>query len=172
MANNRVILDQLYNRKRVRITPKDYLKRCRLYIMLHLMVIAIALFLLLSAIGVTFLSLGISGVIIASSIGLCYLFLKRTKSVAVKGDTLILNSINKQSCVTSLRSIKEVNTNTVLGLHLTRLDYKLDGVNRSTLVVNRSWAVPSTPEQLIKKAIQLSKRKKANHKPGSVLTQA
>lgn len=168
MAPIRVVVDRLYNRKRVSVTPRNYLKRCKLFMLLHFVFMSAVIGLLFWILGITVLSIAITLAIAFISISSFAYFAKKTKSVAVKGDTLILNSFDKRSCVTSLRSIKNVHTSSLLGIQLTRLNYKLDGLTRSTVVINRSWAVPSTPEQLIKKAIQLSKKKKANHKPGSV----
>jgi len=169
MVQERVVIERLLNRKRVDITPLNYLKRCKRQMFVHVLVFLSAIAAILLQFGVTFISLGVSAGLLFSLAMIFLYFLKRTKSVAVKGDTLILNSFNKRSCVTSLRSIKNVNTHSFLGIQWTRMCYKLDGVTRSAFFINRSWAVVSTPEQLIKKAIQLSKKKKkANHKPDSV----
>lgn len=168
MIPSRVVIDRLYNRKRVDITPQNYLPRFKRHIALTLILSTLITALFLFQYGIDFITLGLSiGFFVLTMVVAVY-FKKRTKSVAVKGDTLILNSFNKQSCVTSLRSIKKVHTNTFMGVQWTQMSYNLDGVTRSMIMINRSWAVSSTPEKLIKKAIQLSKRKKANHKPGPV----
>ena len=168
MIPNRVVIDRLYNRKRVDITPRNYLPRFRRHIFLTLVFTSLITTLFLYLFNINFLTLGISIGFFVSAVAFIVYCQKHTKSVAVKGDSLILNSFKKQSCVTSLRSIKAIHTNTFLGIHWTQMSYNLDGVTRYMIVINRSWAVSSTPEKLVKKAIQLSKRKKANHKPGPV----
>jgi hypothetical protein len=48
------------------------------------------------------------------------------------------------------------------------LSYNLDGKDRKTYIFTGKTAFSYTPEKLLKKAIELSKKQKANHKPGPV----
>ncbi len=160
MVQARMAVERLTNRKRVDITPLNYLQRCAISMIVQVfLALAIATWVVYS-IGLTFVTLGVSAAILISAVAFCLYFRKQTKSVAVKGDTLILNSYDKRSLVTSLRSVKSVRTVNILGVHFTRLKYKLDGVTRKALLLNRSWAVPSTPEHLIRKAIELSNKER------------
>lgn len=161
---SRATVALLLERKRVEITPLNYLQRCRVHMSVQLLLTVLASTAMIYAMGMNFLSVGIgAGLLIFAILSSIY-FRKHTKSLAVKGDALILNSFNRRSLVTSLRSVRNIRTRQILGLHITRLDYNLDGRNRSTLVVNRSWAVTSTPERLLKKAIALSNERRKKGK--------
>ena len=70
--------------------------------------------------------------------------------------------------MTSVRSVRDINTKSILGVQWTTIKYKLDGIKRSTFFINAKWAVSDTPEEVVRKAIDLSTKKKANHKLGSV----
>lgn len=157
---SRATVALLLERKRVEITPSNYLQRCRKHMSVQLLLTLLASAATIYLMGLSFISLGISATLLIFTILSSMYFRRHTKSLAVKGDALILNSFNRRSLVTSLRSVRKIRTRNVLGLHITRLDYNLDGRNRSTLVVNRSWAVPSTPERLLKKAIALSNKER------------
>lgn len=169
MLNEQSIMDRLAEKNRVDVTPKNYFKS----INTCLIILAIVL---ISVVGsglyvaeITFLNLAIAGFLIVFFGFLGYRFKRNTNSIAIKGDTLILNAPGRPSCVTSIRAISNVQTNSVLGLQMTKLRYNLDGRTRSIKVINRASSVVYSPEQLLKKAMELSKKQKANHKPGSVL---
>ena len=49
-----------------------------------------------------------------------------------------------------------------------RLDYNLDGMQNSVLIVCSNFNKADSPDKLLKEAIDWSKKRKANHKPGSV----
>lgn len=156
----RTTVERLVNRKRVDITPMNYLRRFSIHLTIYVLLSLGISGAIIVTQGLTYPALFSSVALSLSSIALWTFFRSRTKSVAVKGDTLILNSYHNHSLVTSLRSIKDVHTTRIPGVHITRLNFKLDGVNRSALVINRSWAVPSTPERMIRKAIALSKKER------------
>ena len=169
MQEKRYLLNRLINRKRVGISPKNYLKKLRNITFIFLGITALSFTLNFYLNGLTYT--GLIGCVcclgIIGSVG--FYFQRYAKSTAVKGDTLILNSIKKkESCVTSLRSVKEVKTISFLGLHWTNLQYKLDGVSKKVIIFNRASSVIVRPEIAIKKAIRLSKKQKANHKPDPV----
>jgi len=94
--------------------------------------------------------------------------MKKIKSATIKGDTLIVNSLNKKSKVASLRSIKNVKTKSFAGLQLTSLNYSLDGRVENALFIGHASYLPFSPENTIKEAVKLSKKRKANLKPGPV----
>lgn len=171
MAQERSAFARMQERKRVDITPKNYLTRCQRVLIAELLLTGIISGSVLYFLGVTFLTLGISVSIMMVCAAICLYIRNKTKAVAVKGDNLILNSFDNRSLVTSLRSIKSVHTSHLLIFHYTSLQFKLDGIDRKTIMINRPWAVEARPDVLIKKAIALSKEnreKKANHKLGSV----
>ena len=158
----------LLSRKRVDITSKNYFSLIR--------GVSFALFLFVLLTNITYLYIsGVDFFSLSVSIGILLLFallfinvLKNTSSTSIKGDTLILNNSNNKSCVTSLRSIKRVKTASILNINVTHLSYNLDGKDRKTYIFTRKTAFSYTPEKLLKKAIELSKKQKANHKPGPV----
>jgi hypothetical protein len=164
-------MHSLINRDRTEITPRDYFKHCTAHIILQIFLGLSLGASMLVWLGVSFVSIAIAVALASIPALLCLRFRHKTRRVIVKGDTLILKNYHKRSLVTSLRSVKKVRTFRLPGVYVTRLEYNLDGVNRSTVIVNRSWTVAHTPEQLMRKAIDLSRKerkKKANHKPGSV----
>lgn len=164
-------IERLEERKRVDITPKNYLSRCQRVFIIEILLTALAAGGVLYFFGVTFLTVGISGIMVLVCTAACLYVRKNTKAVAVKGDSLILNSFDNRSLVTSLRSIRSIKTKHFLLFHFTSLEFNLDGLNRTTIVINRPWAVEHKPEEMVKLAIALSKEnreKKANHKLGSV----
>lgn len=168
MNQKRIILSLLLSRKRVDITSKNYFSLIR--------GVSFALFLLILLTNITYLYIsGVDFFSLSVSIGILFLFgllfiniLKNTSSTSIKGDTLILNNSNNKPCVTSLRSIKRVKTASILNINVTHLSYNLDGKDRKTVIFTRKTAFSYTPEKLLKKAIELSKKQKANHKPGPV----
>lgn len=170
-GRSRSIMLSLLNRDRTEITPKDYFKRFVVHVIIQF-VLGLALGAsLLYWLGITVFSISIVAALTLIPLILSLRFRRRTRALVVKGDTLILKNYRKGSLVTSLRSIQKIRTIRLPGVYITRLEYNLDGKNRTTTVVNRSWAVANTPEKLIRKAMELSRRernKKANHKPGSV----
>ena len=171
MAQNRSTFVRLQERKRVDITPKNYLTRCQRVLILEFIITAFAAGSVLYFYGVTFTTVGVAAIMIMVCTAVCLYIRRKTKAVAVKGDNLILNSFDNRSLVTSLRSIKSVRTTHFFLFHFTSLEFKLDGVDRTTIMINRPWAVDDRPDVLVKQAIALSKdnrEKKANHKLGSV----
>lgn len=159
-SRRRIIMHSLLNRDRTEITPRDYFKHCTTHLILHF-VLGLALgSALIVWLGVSFISLGLAIALASIPALLCLRFRHKTRRVIVKGDTLILKNYHKRSLVTSLRSVKKVRTLCLPGIYITRLEYNLDGVTRSTLIVNRSWAVVNTPEQLMRKAIDLSRKER------------
>lgn len=168
MNQKRIILRLLVSRKRVDITTKNYFSFIRgMSILLFLFIVLVnCTFLYFNE--VNFLSVGIStgnlllfGMIFRN-------ILKNTSSTSIKGDTLILNSSNNKPCVTSLRSIKRIKSFTFFTIQITQLYYNLDGRDRKTFIFTRKNAYSYSPENLLRKAIKLSKKQKANHKPGPV----
>lgn len=171
LSRTRIVMHSLLNRDRTEITPKDYFKRCVSNFILQFVLSSSLAALTLYGLGISVLSITLGAALILVPMIMCLRFRRNTRSVVVKGDSLILKNYRKRSLVTSLRSIHKIKTTRLPGIYITRLEYNLDGRNRSTLIVNRSWVMVATPEKLIRKAMKLSQKernKKANHKPGSV----
>ncbi len=166
--SKRALLQELIARKRVQVTPDNYVRHANSILLLIPTIGIICSASLLFFTRLTFLSLGISIALIFISVFLYLYFRKRIQSTAVKGGTLILNTLDHKNKVTSLRSIKRINTKSAFGVQWTQLSYNLDGKDRSAIIVNKASAVPVLPETTIKKAIALNKKEKANHKPGPV----
>ena len=160
MRKKRELLSRLLNRKRVQITPENYLMRVNSSLLGFFVLTLLFSFYVLVNFRLSFLTISIAlGVTII--VGGSILFLKqKINSTIIKGDTLILNSFNNSSKVTSLRSIKRIKTKTVLGMQWTNINYSLDGRIQSAVIVNRSSVVPFTPENTIREAIKLSEKTK------------
>ena len=67
-------------------------------------------------------------------------------------------------------SVKKVKSKSVLGLYWTSIRYKIDGRANWIFIVTQK--LKNSPEEIINQALELKREnKKANHKPGSVITQ-
>lgn len=158
----------LENREKISITSSHYLKKCNTaFIVVTLMTVLLDVFIVF-VFGKSFLTLGLVAIVSLLPFTLITYLRKYIKSTYMKGETLIFRSFDKSSKVTSLRSVRKVRTKSVMGLQWTRLDYKLDGISNSVLIVNPASKKVSSPEVILNEAIDWSKKRKANHKPGSV----
>lgn len=94
---------------------------------------------------------------------------KLLASAALKGDALILNTIDNKNCVTSIRSIRKIKTNKIGNRIITALHYNLDGSSRKAVLVStlKNTEEPS-PSEMIKSAQRYFKNKRQIYKPGSV----
>lgn len=168
MQKRRQILLQLLNKQRIVIAPENYFFRLKVFIGL---VAAICIFIvgaiLYSDIR-SFISIGVSGLITISSVAIIYYSLKKLKSAAIQGDTLIIQSIDGNSKVTSLRSIRKVKTRSALGISMTNINYSLDGQSNSVVFIDMAHTMPLKPDVILNNAIEKSKKRKVNHKPGPV----
>jgi len=168
MNQKRLILKLLLSRKRVDITCSNYLSNVRNSLIITFITILLLNAYYLSVKGIDFLTL----VLVALNLlffGLLFIKIRRsTSATSVKGDTLILNNSKQKHCVTSIRSINKIQTTNILMFRITRFSFELDGRNRSTILITRKSPFSFSPEHLLRKAIELSKKQKANHKPGPV----
>ncbi len=162
------LLRQLENREKVRITPTHYLKKWNLIFMLAALFILVLDFLILIALGKSFLTIGLIMLVSILPVFFVFYLRKHIKSTYMTGDALIFKSFDQTSKVTSLRSVRKVKTTSILGLQWTRLDYNLDGKHNSVLIVNVDFSDSTSTEHILTEAIDWSKKRKANHKPGPV----
>ena len=168
MNSKRKLIQNLSDRKRVRLLPKNYISRVKVILFSLIIVVATLNTFLLFSTRITFLNLGIAVTSALLSLGFYLYCQQKIKATVLKGDTLIVKSMNKSSKVASLRSIKSVKTKSMLGLQYTHLSYSLDGRTEEAMFVGKSSYLPFSPENTIKEAVKLSKKRKANHKPGPV----
>lgn len=168
MNQKRLIIKLLHNRKRIDITCSNYLSNVQytLISLLALIILLNGLFLFIK--GIEFITLGLVALNILFFAILFVRIRKSTSATAIKGDTLILNNSKRNHLVTSIRSIKKIRSFSFLMFQITRFSFKLDGKNRSNVLITRANSFSFSPEHLLRKAIELSKKQKANHKPGSV----
>lgn len=108
-----------------------------------------------------------------SSVLISFFFIRKMHkllaSAALKGDALILNTIDNKNCVTSIRSIRKIKINKIGNRTITALHYNLDGSSRKAVLVStlKSTNEPS-PSEMIKSAQRYFKNKRQIYKPGSV----
>ena len=171
-------MEHYTKKKRVYITSKSYLKRMRGFCLLLAGLSAVACGFTLLALGITFPSLGIVAGIGITGLLLIRFFWKNARSVSLKAGNIIMKTMSDINVVAPVGSIREVKSSAVLGLQLTRIRYKIDGGLSRFFVFTRPQEL--SPEQVIKdeiaetrkmKAVAKEKKKEANHKPDSVLTQ-
>ena len=168
MNKRRQILLKLLNRERVRITPENYLSRLKLSFVVFTVLSALTITLVLFTNEKSLLLTGVCAVISLASIFLIYYLAKNLNSASIKGDTIIINSLTKPSKVASLRSVRRVKTQNVLGISMTKINYSLDGKNNTVMFVDTARSMPIKPDVILNNAIKRSKKRKANHKPGPV----
>ncbi len=171
MNQKRIILSQLLSRKRVDVTSKNYINQIRNVSLLFFALIIVFIGFYLYVNNLTFVTIAVAAATLVFFGGILIFLRNQISGTAIKGDTLILNKDNKRFCVTSLRSIKEIKSFSLLFFQVTRLHYKLDGRTQSTLIFTVKNRCQFTPETLLRHAVILSKKQKANHKPDPVLIQ-
>lgn len=159
MQEKRVLLERLIARQRIDFTPANYFKRLKIIILVLAIIAISSVALILSVLGVTYFTLLLSLGISLFTIGAVYYLRSKVKSTSVKGDTLIVNSFNRTSCVTSILSVNQVKTKSFFGIQWTNINFKLDGISQSALFFTIASSVPVPPEVSLQKAIRLSKKK-------------
>lgn len=164
-------MEHYTKKNRVYITSKSYLKRMQFACLTIAGMAVVAGALVLLGMGVTFTSLGI----LVGLGAITLLFIRslwiNARAVSLKAGNLILKSMNDRNVVAPLGSIRKVKSSALLGWQFTRIRYHLDGALSRFFFITKSTDI--TPEQLIKAEIKISreKKKEANRKPDSVLTQ-
>lgn len=167
MEKEKTLAHLIKNRKRIEITPCNYLGKFKLLIASIIGIVLIFDAYILINFRITFASLGIVGAVSLAGVFISYYLKVCAKTTTLKGDTIIFNSIDNKSSVTSIRSIRKIKSKSALGIQWTKLNYNLDGTTKSAIILNRIAHSTINPEQTIRKALEISK-KKANHKPGPV----
>jgi len=168
MSHESTLLHRLETREKVFITSSHYLKKWNaIFYVIALMVLGIDFFIAFT-LGKSFMAIGLIAVVSILPVLFVFYLRKHIKSTYMTGDTLIFKSFDKTSKVTSLRSVRRVKTKSVLGIHWTRLDYNLDGMSNSVLIIDPIFSKSTRTEHVLSEAIDWSKKRKANHKPGSV----
>lgn len=94
---------------------------------------------------------------------------KYLHTISIKGETLIIKSFASSPIVTSINSVKNAMSYNILGVQFTSLTYVLDGRLHKIFVIGSRIDSKISVARLIREAKSWSKKKKANHKPGSVL---
>ena len=167
MEQENTLTNLIKNRKRIDITPYNYLGKFKLLITAIPVITVLFDAYLLYSFRISYSSLGLMFAVSIMAIIVSILLKKSAKSTTLKGDTIIFNSLDNKSSVTSIRSIRKIKSKSALGIQWTKLNYNLDGVPRSTVILNRIADSRMNPELALRKALEINK-KKANHKPGPV----
>ena len=162
------LLNRLESRENIYITPIKYLEKCNLVFLIMFFLAIISDLFIVFFFGKSFLTIGLVALVSFLTMGIILYLRSHIKSTYVTGDTLIFKSFDNSSKVTSLRSVQKVKTKSMLGLALTRLEYNLDGTSNSVLFINPGSSKFSSPDRVLTEAIDWSKKRKANHKPGPV----
>ena len=163
-------LQSLKEGKRIHLASKHSIKfHKKLLVLAPLTILALSYFIIIGTTLEINLLLGYLALTVLTLI-LSLLAFRRFSAASFVGDTLILKSIfSSCSVVTSVNSVKTVQTRTLAGLSFTFVNYVLDGKQQRVIILGRRSDSTWTCEQFILKAKLWSKEKKANHKPGSVI---
>ena len=153
---------------RMNFTSSNYLSRVKIFLTLFVALVITPV--LLAVAGVTYKTLiTVLGALISSYLIVSYIC-SHSQSASLKRDTLIFNSIKKRSSVMSVGSVSKVKSRCFFGLCSTFIHYKIDG--RANWIFILTPEMQTSPEKVINQALELKREnKKANHKPGSVITQ-
>lgn len=154
--------ESIRSNKRVVLAPGRSLARLKavLIIILSLTMIGGFSFALLQK-GPLYVSL-LSAVVALIAAAMIYHLGKRVRSASLKGDTLILKGINNKSCVTSIRSVRNVRTYNLFGVPCTTLRYNLDGKTHTSILFGNPPGASISVEHYLRNAMQGSKKQKAN----------
>lgn len=155
---------------RMNFTSSNYLSRVKIFLTLFVALVIVALAVIIANAGVTYKTLiTVLGALISSYLIVSYIC-SHSQSASLKRDTLIFNSIKKRSLVMSVGSVSKVKSRCFFGLCSTFIHYKIDG--RANWIFILTPEMQTSPEKVINQALKLKREnKKANHKPGSVITQ-
>lgn len=146
------------DKKRVRVTPRHYRRNVKVTF------IIISLLLLGFFFGISIKS-GDKIVIFASALlsfllilSLIYFTITYFKSIALKGDSILIKSLLNKNMVTSVRSITNVKSRQIVGLTFTMLRFNLDGKSNCIYLVNRTKSLLFMPDVLLRRALQEYKK--------------
>jgi hypothetical protein len=153
-----VFTAKIASNARVNLYDKDYLSRIkRLFPFLFLGVqILLAFCFFIDLISQT--QLMWSSLLVFLGIITVYLVGKRSCIASLKGETLIFKGIDSKSTITTLGSVRTAHTVQLLGIHITRLKYSLDGQLRSLLVFGNPAGMTACIDELIIHAKQSKKK--------------
>lgn len=143
---------------RVNLYGKNYLSRIKWTFPALLLIASVSLSTLFS------LDLINQSQLIISSVVSCLLLLfvqwvvRRARIAVLKGDTIILKGVDAKSTVTSILSVRKAHTFHILGFQVTRLTYRLDHRERSSLVLGGPSDMCISLDKLIKHAKNYRKK--------------
>lgn len=165
MSNIKLFEENLdYNN---RIPVASIGKKCKQFLIVSTLSLSFIHFSILQFVGLSILSVSIT----LTSLFVWLLFIRKTyfslAAAALKGDTLILKSINDTNCVTSIRSIRKINTRKIGNTTVTSIHYKLDGSTKKAVLVSDSDD-ELQPSEAIRSAQRYFKSKRQIYKPGPV----
>lgn len=87
------------------------------------------------------------------------LFVSKSKkyvSAAIKGEMIIIKDVNNQNKITSVKSIKSINSRNIFGLNLTNFSYKLDGKRYYVRLFKKLHTNEIANEEILQAAINLA----------------
>lgn len=99
------------------------------------------------------------------------LIVKNIYFTSIKGDMIIFQDLWKNSKVTTIESVQRVKTRSLLLSQMSLVSFVLDGKSRKCLILSNCDKNDPYLEEIIQTYHVQRKNKKANHKPGSVITQ-
>jgi bifunctional pyridoxal-dependent enzyme with beta-cystathionase and maltose regulon repressor activities len=87
------------------------------------------------------------------------LFVSKSKkyvSAVIKGEMIIIKDVNNQNKITSVKSIKSINSRNIFGLNLTNFSYKLDGKRYYVRIFKKLHTNEIANEEILQAAINLA----------------
>jgi hypothetical protein len=87
------------------------------------------------------------------------LFVSKSKmyvSAVIKGEMIIIKDLNNQNKITSVKSIKSINSRNIFGLNLTNFSYKLDGKRYYVRIFKKLHTNEIANEEILQAAINLA----------------
>jgi len=153
---------QLLSADRISLTSPHYFKRIRIFLTCYVLLSLGLIGALLYSLEITLITLTLATAILISILLLIAFCSKKLFSSALKGGTLILRDMKHRNHITSLRSLKKVKSIRFGIFQLTTIQFKLDGIVRSGVIINSDYHIPFNTDRFLLKAIDLYKKQKAN----------
>lgn len=153
---------------RIVLTTPGYYKGLRMFYITLLLLVAFVSAALFYSIGVSLLTAGISGGLFFFALLFLRFISRQSYVISIKDDTIIHTRADDRSFVTSVKSIGHLKSYKMIGFVVTRYQWNLDGMYKNSIIISKWQGNDNTPKTILKGVIRKYK-KKANHKPGSVI---
>lgn len=158
MKERRNLIQLLFDQKRIELNTPHYKSLAFLSIAFIVLIESILTLLIGISVGIEIESLITLGLIwISGSLVANYIY-RNLRSLSIKGDMVIMRSLNGKNDVIHIQSVRYVRSYHVLRIQFTFIKFRIDGTTRNVFAVTKTSMFNSTPEHTFRKALQISDR--------------